>query len=53
MTIRTELLLNDLANRINARLDEIHDAVLRKFRTLARSTGQRTKAANGKKKGMA
>lgn len=43
MTIKTEILLNALANRIEARLNQIHDEALRKFRSLAKSTGQRTR----------
>ena len=45
MTIKTEILLNALVNRIEAGLSKIHDEALRKFRTLARSVGQRTKTA--------
>ena len=30
--------------RFNAALDRIHDEAIAKFRTLARSTGQRTRA---------
>lgn len=44
MTIKTDVLLMALSNRINARLDAIHAEALRKFRTLARVTGQRTRA---------
>ena len=43
MSIKTEILLNALANLIEARLNQIHDHALRKFRSLAKSTGQRTR----------
>lgn len=39
----TEQKLAALEAEINAALDMIHDLALRKFRTLAKSTGQRTR----------
>lgn len=41
MTIKTDLQLIRLEAKFNAALDQIHDVTLAKFRTLARSTGQR------------
>lgn len=38
-----------LEAEFNAMLDKIHDEALAKFRTLARSTGQRTRVARVKK----
>lgn len=43
MTIKTDLQLIRLEAKINAAIDKIHDEYLRKLRTLARSTGQRTR----------
>ena len=43
--------LFNLEAAINARLDRIHDEALAKFRSLARSTGQRTRTDRVAKKG--
>lgn len=41
--VTTEYKLDKLAQKINDRLDEIHDEAIRGFRSLAKSTGQRTR----------
>ena len=43
-TDQTDRALWRLSGWINYRLDQIHDEALAKFRSLARSTGQRTRA---------
>lgn len=43
MTIKTEMQLAQLKTMINVVLDQIHAEALAKFRTLARSTWQRTR----------
>lgn len=43
MTAQINAYLYDLEAYINTELDRIHDEALAKFRTLARSTGQRTR----------
>lgn len=43
MKISTEIQLLALSKRINDRLDQIHDEAIRGFRSLAKSTGQRTR----------
>lgn len=46
----TEQKLAALEAKINAALDKIHDEALRKFRSLAKSTGQRTRVDRMKAK---
>lgn len=43
MSIELQNRLAKLAADCNARLDRIHDEAIAKFRTLARSVGQRTR----------
>jgi hypothetical protein len=43
VSFKTDVLLLVLLNRINKRLDEIHDEAIRGFRSLAKSVGQRTR----------
>lgn len=43
MTPKTEASLIAMLADFNFRLDRIHDEALARFRTLARSTGQRTR----------
>lgn len=44
MTNNTEDRLRKLRLQIEAALDRVHDEAIAKFRTLAKSTGQRTRA---------
>lgn len=49
--MKSELLMQlaELAMKFSAELDRIHDETLAKFRSLARSTGQRTRVDRVKK----
>ena len=44
MTWLTEIQLDSLVHMINKRLNQIHDEAIANFRSLAKSTGQRTRS---------
>jgi hypothetical protein len=53
MTTHTGLALLLLHRNINARLDKLHDELIARLRTMARSTGQRMRVVKAKKSGGA